>query len=664
MNGGGYLLGGLWLTKLLVRWRTGYSPSRWGTGENRWPVVMLVVLTVLLLAWCLVSALNARATYLWAELRFDYRDGYIPWLPHSYDAPRSWFAFWTYLGLGLTFWAARDWLLGKTRRERFAEPDIAAGAAMEPRAETSLRKEASGSRVPRQLPARLRLLLWVLCLNGALLGLEGILQRFEGTNKLLWLVEPRINNTPDAQFGPYAYRGNAAQYFNLLWPVCLGFWWCLHREVAVRVNSRRGEGPHLLLLPCAVIMAMCPFVAASRGGALVAAGNLCLALVLLLLASRREDSRAGWSFLAAFLILGALIGYLGWENLYARVSAPSYAYSTGHNAEIDEITLHCVFRAPVENPKMLGGLVGVSSSKSRLNSIPHSLWVAVAPDGSLAAQFYGDEGTNYVSRIVPGFVRAYAGQQVDLSLVKTTNLVLFLNGVEVPTVDASWGNKGILTNSVSAAYLWVGRLNSHVQIYTEPIYSATVFNGELTGSELRRNTDRLPKGEPEPTEVALSDEGPRRRTPILEVDLLSHRFGTSLRTGLDSRNQIYRGARQMAADYPWFGSGPGTFYTLSSFYHVGGSERIPAYVHDDWLETRATFGRLGLGLILLAMALPFVRWLVPGEVQIHWVLSALLCLSLGGCLVHAKFDFPLQIHSVLFLFLLVSCMAFSASRRA
>ena len=31
-------------------------------------------------------------------------------------------------------------------------------------------------------------------------------------------------------------------------------------------------------------------------------------------------------------------------------------------------------------------------------------------------------------------------------------------------------------------------------------------------------------------------------------------------------------------------------------------------------------------------------------------------LALAGCLVHARFDFPLQIHSILFLFLLIAAM--------
>ena len=40
-----------------------------------------------------------------------------------------------------------------------------------------------------------------------------------------WLREPLWNKSADAQFGPYAYRSNAAQYFNLVWPVALALGW-------------------------------------------------------------------------------------------------------------------------------------------------------------------------------------------------------------------------------------------------------------------------------------------------------------------------------------------------------------------------------------------------------------------------------------------------------
>jgi hypothetical protein len=41
----------------------------------------------------------------------------------------------------------------------------------------------------------------------------------------------------------------------------------------------------------------------------------------------------------------------------------------------------------------------------------------------------------------------------------------------------------------------------------------------------------------------------------------------------------------------------------------------------------------------------------------------MICLSLAGCLVHARFDFPLQIYSTLALFLHLCAVFFCLSRK-
>src|SRR3989442_5721227 len=97
------------------------------------------------------------------------------------------------------------------------------------------------------------------------------------------------NRSGELQFGPYAYRSNAAQYLNLLWPVCLGFWWTLRQahERPGRAGPRVGGGPHVLLLPCAVLMAAAPIIATSRDGAIVSADGMPVALALLMFTQRK-----------------------------------------------------------------------------------------------------------------------------------------------------------------------------------------------------------------------------------------------------------------------------------------------------------------------------------------------------------------------------------------
>src|SRR5439155_2431547 len=273
----------------------------------------LAVLTIAILAFCLISAVNARASFVTRQMAFVPHD-YIAWLPHSYDRWATWQAFWMYLGLAFTFWSARDWLLGKSARER----QEARGEGREPGDNSSFR----ASHAVFVIPARLRRLLWVLCLNGALLALEGILQRLSGTNKLLWLVQPAINQYAESQFGPYAYRSNAAQYFNLLWPVCLGFWWKLRRtsKFATRARARLGGGAHVVLLPCGVLLAAAPIISTSRGGALVAFGGTLAAAVLFLSANRRSNWLMPLGIILLLAVTLGLAAYLGWDKLEKRLT--------------------------------------------------------------------------------------------------------------------------------------------------------------------------------------------------------------------------------------------------------------------------------------------------------------------------------------------------------
>ena len=132
MNIAGYALGILLLAKIFIRKSKGYTALRWENysihsatkTRHRHPLARLLTrslagLTLAVLAFCLVSAWNARATYNSDTRLFEYHRC-LAWLPHSLDSHRSWFTFWTYLGLAASFWAVRDWLLGMTAAEERA----------------------------------------------------------------------------------------------------------------------------------------------------------------------------------------------------------------------------------------------------------------------------------------------------------------------------------------------------------------------------------------------------------------------------------------------------------------------------------------------------------------------------------------------------------------
>jgi O-antigen ligase len=451
MNGVGFALGLLWLGKVFIR-SNGHQPLRWtelsGSGESSrrlqtegrftW---MLAAGTVCILLYCLLSAWNARAIYHPGQWSFEYRNA-IPWLPHSYDRDGSWAAFWQYLGLAGLFWALRDWLL-----------------TVSPKEAAQFELEGFPNHAGSRLPLRLRRLFWILAVNGTVLAIEGLMQRAEGGNKLLWLIVPRYNTEAESQFGPYAYRANAAQYFNLLWPAVLGFWWAgvssLRRRKSAENSTRRNR--LAVLLPCVLIMAICPLVSTSRGGAIVLAINLIMAVGILLLAQWRSH----WTAKALVLLL----------------------------------------------------LAGVAGGGALLG------WTALAPRMEMIQEGYAE------------------------------------------------------------------------------------------------------------------------------------------------RESLYNTGRYMARDNALFGTGPGTFGTMYQLYRHSETDLWQAYLHNDWLETLITFGRLGATPIFLTALLALSHWFWSGGIHGNKYFVMLLWVSLGGCLVHAWFDFPFQVHSVLTLFLVLCAVLSCLSRR-
>jgi len=443
MNVCGYGLGLLLLIKMTVRWTKGYRPARWAEHAQAGHLLQalrpylltraLAVLTLGILSYCLVAAVNARATFNPLSLTFDYHDC-VTWLPRSFDSHGTWEAFWRYVAAACWFWALRDWLLGKSAAEQAAQS------------------------VTPALPIRLERVLWVLAINGGFLGLEGIIQRLSDSPKLLFLVKPEIHQSAQTQFASYAYRANGAQYFNLLWPVCLAFWWRTQRSKSLKPIAKR------LLLAGTVIMASCPIISSARGAALVDLSMMLAAALLLLV--------------------------------------PLFFFKD---------------RYPGKNKARSAG------------------WV-----------------------------------------------VLFLAGTLAAGLGLGW-------------------------------------------KQLRPRMD-------------------------------------DFTTGLKEREQLYDRARVIAGDYPVFGTGPGSFERVFQLYRGSPATYWPAQLHNDWLETRVTFGWLGSGLIAIALFTVLLRGFVSGGIRAGNHIIILTWLSLTGCLVQARWDFPMQVYSILLLFLVGCAVLFTVCR--
>jgi O-antigen ligase len=145
-------------------------------------------------------------------------------------------------------------------------------------------------------------------------------------------------------------------------------------------------------------------------------------------------------------------------------------------------------------------------------------------------------------------------------------------------------------------------------------------------------------------------------------DQLAPRLRERFKTPYANPNELYENARQMALDYPLFGIGPGAFRAIYPLYRQDAAQTRQAFLHDDWLETRVTFGWTGSMLILCLLGLALTRWFLPGGVLGSWEFIAMLWVAVAGCLAHAKFSFPLQVYSVLALLLAELALLSALSR--
>lgn len=135
---------------------------------------------------------------------------------------------------------------------------------------------------------------------------------------------------------------------------------------------------------------------------------------------------------------------------------------------------------------------------------------------------------------------------------------------------------------------------------------------------------------------------------------LIQRFRLDSIHDLSGRTEIYQNARQIADDFPVFGAGPGSFRSVYQLYRADANQPWHGFVHDDWLETRVTFGWTGFTLVVLQLIL-LATWIaLPGKAPVSPVFVLCCGLGLAGCLGHAKFDFPFQTYSILYTFVMIA----------
>lgn len=296
-----YFVGALWVAKVGVRRWLGQFPLRWATPPTiaghrlSWITWTLAALNLGLLVYVAMAFLNARADYSEDTRSFEYLDNFS-WLPASYDRRGTLATLALWGAISCLFWSLRDWLLRVRADEApFYYPSMESGRGF--------------------MPGRVRLLLWSVVANGALLAVVSVLARVGDAAVDGW-NPPREAGAIGLGYGPFLDSGLAAGYFNLLWPTSLGFWWILRRERRgnwiARTHSKRDA--HLLLLPLTILCAASPVVASDRVGALVAVAMLFGASALLWMSpwANRVARSSILTILVGSIWLG---GYLGWDPL-------------------------------------------------------------------------------------------------------------------------------------------------------------------------------------------------------------------------------------------------------------------------------------------------------------------------------------------------------------
>ncbi|MDB4744426.1 O-antigen ligase family protein [Verrucomicrobia bacterium] len=644
MNLANYGIGLLLLTKWITRWKTEYQPARWtsytqNSGENDhpkrdWRTKTVACLTVYMLGYILVSILNARSTYNWEFNFFEYKETYIKWLPHTYDKHATVQSFYNFLGLACCFWGLRDWLLGKTRTERMES------TSEEDDSQHMFQEEIS---VP-SIPNRLKRLLWLLCMSGGLLALVGIVQRLDGTPKLLWILERERFGTSKQSFGPFGYRGNGASYLNMILPLSIGFlmWMIQYAKSARMKTGRKSSEAHFTLIPAICMMVTAPFISLSRGGFLVLGCMLLMGMFWILLKPNllkgRQRAGIGVMLLAGIgVMLLAGVGlsyYIGWEPLLERLNAQNPWHETQIETPNNEDKITYIGDLP--SPPYDRNLVLFMITDSQSGKFRKSYFRAyLYKNGNLRAQLYDYLRKSSAYITYTNLTEALESGQLKLEFIRdATGIQTSVNDVILSGTEKSSGknppawNHPVVPNEILAykkATLKKGQPDLQSRLLSiHPIPSETT-----------------PDQNKEPIQLALDEIWSLR-------EIVSK---------MSSRDRIYEDSWRMAKDYRMLGCGSGAWGTVYYLYHDA-DEVWDAWVHCDWLEYWINFGFFGTipGFVLLILT--SISFKAKSGITSHTWMRTALNLAITGCLLHALFDFPLQVISIMHLFITLCAVKF------
>jgi O-antigen ligase len=150
----------------------------------------------------------------------------------------------------------------------------------------------------------------------------------------------------------------------------------------------------------------------------------------------------------------------------------------------------------------------------------------------------------------------------------------------------------------------------------------------------------------------------------LNWEALQFRLQENSLNSLSGRTIIYENSRRIVDDFPIYGTGPGTFGAVYQLYRTDPEQSWYAYAHDDYLQTIVTFGRVGFTIIMFMLVTVFAYWFLARGIPTSELFIAFVWLAAAGCLLHARFDFPMQIYSLQLIFMTLCAILMVLARRS
>ncbi|WP_157314429.1 O-antigen ligase [Chitinibacter sp. GC72] len=124
-------------------------------------------------------------------------------------------------------------------------------------------------------------------------------------------------------------------------------------------------------------------------------------------------------------------------------------------------------------------------------------------------------------------------------------------------------------------------------------------------------------------------------------------------------------ARPAIADYFWFGSGAGTFYSIFPQYRPAESRGYYDHAHNDYVEILTDYGVIGASLFALLVLASFWRIIRTIQTRSHPVAKGIALGALMAMLeivLHSTVDFNLQIPANALLITVIIALGWCASQ--